>query len=135
MLERVVETDSRAGQTVVVVGSDRHVCGLIALADAMRPESAEAIRQLKALGVKPVVMLTDDNRATADAIAGRAGVDEVRAELLPQDKGSAVADLVDRYGLTAMVGDGINDAPALARGSIGGLLADTLPLQISRLWF
>jgi Cd2+/Zn2+-exporting ATPase len=74
---------------------------------------------LKALGIQPVVMLTGDNRPTADAIAARAGVDEVRAELLPEDKVSVVAELVERHGMTAMVGDGINDAPALARASIG----------------
>ena len=118
-LHAAIEERSRAGQTILIVGSDHHVCGLIALADGIRPESPEAVRQLKALGVQPVVMLTGDNQPTAEAIATRAGVDEVRAELLPQDKVSAVADLVERYGLTAMVGDGINDAPALARASIG----------------
>jgi Cd2+/Zn2+-exporting ATPase len=110
---------STSGQTVVVVGSDEHVCGFIALADAIRPESAEAIGELKALGIKPVVMLTGDNRPTAEVMAVRAGVDEVRADLLPEDKVTVVADLVERYGMTAMVGDGINDAPALARASIG----------------
>lgn len=114
-----LEERSRLGQTVVVVGNDRHVCGLIALADAIRPESAEAVRQLKHLGIQHVVMLTGDNQPTAEAIAARAGVDEIRAELMPLDKVSAVADLIARYGLTAMVGDGINDAPALARASIG----------------
>ena len=118
-LHEALEQRSASGQTVVVVGSDDHVCGLIALADAIRPESADAIGQLKALGIKPVVMLTGDNRPTAEAIAARAGVDDVRAELLPEDKVSVVADLVARHGMTAMVGDGINDAPALARASIG----------------
>jgi Cd2+/Zn2+-exporting ATPase len=118
-LHAALDQRSATGQTVVVVGSDQHVCGLIVLADAIRPESADAIRQLKALGIKPVVMLTGDNRPTAEAIGGRAGVDEVRAELLPEDKVSAIADLVERHGMTAMVGDGINDAPALARASIG----------------
>ena len=118
-LHRALEERSASGQTVVVVGSDDHVCGFIALADAVRPESADAIRQLKALGIKPVVMVTGDNRPTADAIAATAGIDEVRAELLPEDKISVVADLVERHGMTAMVGDGINDAPALARASIG----------------
>ena len=86
-LHEALEQRSASGQTVVVVGSDEHVCGLIALADAIRPESADAIGQLKALGIKPVVMLTGDNRPTAEAIAARAGIDEVRAELLPEDKG------------------------------------------------
>jgi Cd2+/Zn2+-exporting ATPase len=118
-IHEALEQRSRAGQTVVVVGNHHHVCGLIALADTIRPESAEAIRQLKALGIKPVVMLTGDNRPTADVLAARAGVDEVRADLLPEDKVSVIADLVSRHGMTAMVGDGINDAPALARASIG----------------
>lgn len=118
-LHVTLEQRSASGQTVVVVGSDDHVCGLIALADAIRPESAEAIRQLKALGIRPIVMLTGDNKPTAEAIAASAGVDEVRAELLPEDKVSVMADLVERHGMTAMVGDGINDAPALARASIG----------------
>jgi Cd2+/Zn2+-exporting ATPase len=72
-VHEALEQRSRAGQTVVVVGSDQHVCGLIALADAIRPESADAIRQLKALGIKPVVMLTGDNRPTAEVLAARAG--------------------------------------------------------------
>jgi Cd2+/Zn2+-exporting ATPase len=126
--ERTVETEeihlelerlSAAGQTVIVVGSDRHVCGFIVLADAIREEAPEAIRRLKQLGVMRVVMLTGDNRPTAEAIGAQAGVDEVRAELLPVDKVNAVAALVDHYDITAMVGDGINDAPALARASIG----------------
>jgi Cd2+/Zn2+-exporting ATPase len=75
----------------------------------------EAIRQLKELGIKPVVMLTGDNRPTAEAIAAHAGVDEVRAELLAEDKVSVVADLVTQHGMTAMVGDGINDAPKCPR--------------------
>jgi Zn2+/Cd2+-exporting ATPase len=118
-LHQALEQRSASGQTVVVVGSDDHVCGFIALADAVRPESADAIRQLKALGITSVVMLTGDNRPTAEAIAAHAGIDHVRAELLPEDKVSVVADLVQRHGMTAMVGDGINDAPALARASIG----------------
>jgi Zn2+/Cd2+-exporting ATPase len=118
-LHEALEQRSATGQTVVVVGSEHHVCGLIVLADGIRPESADAIAQLKALGIKPVVMLTGDNRPTAEAIAARAGIDEVRAELLPADKVAVVAGLVQRHGMTAMVGDGINDAPALARASIG----------------
>ncbi len=116
-LHDALEQRSRAGQTVVVVGSDHHVCGLIALSDILRPESADAIRQLKALGIKPVVMLTGDNRPAAEVLAARAGIDEVRADLLPEDKVSVIADLVSRQGMTAMVGDGINDAPALARAT------------------
>lgn len=106
------------GQSVVVVGSDRHVCGLIALSDRVRPEAAEALSALRRAGVERLVMLTGDNRATAERIAAGLGIDEVRAELLPEDKLTAVEDLVTRHGMVAMVGDGVNDAPAMATASL-----------------
>jgi Cd2+/Zn2+-exporting ATPase len=118
-LHEAIALRSATGQTVVVVGTGQHVCGLIVLADSIRPESAEAIGQLKALGITPVLMVTGDNRETAEVVGRQAGVDEVRAELLPQDKVAVIAQLVEQYGMTAMVGDGINDAPALARASVG----------------
>lgn len=107
------------GKTVIVVGNARHVCGLIAVADTIRPEAAEIVRQLHAAGVSHIVMLTGDNRVTAEAIAREVGVDEVYAELLPEDKVKKIEELVERYGVVAMVGDGVNDAPALARASLG----------------
>jgi Cd2+/Zn2+-exporting ATPase len=128
MAERGQETDdvrgrlaalTAAGRSVVVVGNDKHVCGLIALADAVRPAAKDAIRELKELGVVRVVMLTGDNEATARAVAQDAGVDDVRAGLLPEEKVAAVEALVAEYGSVAMVGDGVNDAPALARASLG----------------
>jgi Cd2+/Zn2+-exporting ATPase len=114
-----IEALSSAGQTVVVVGTDDHVCGFIALADAVRPESAGAIRRLHTNGVERVVMLTGDNRATAERIASETGIDEVHAEMLPADKVSAIEDLVTRFGTVAMIGDGVNDAPAMGRASVG----------------
>ncbi len=108
-----------AGRSVVVVGNAMHVCGLIALADAVRPAAKDAIRELKELGVVRVVMLTGDNEATARAVGKDAGVDDVRAGLLPEEKVAAVEALVAEFGSVAMVGDGINDAPALARASLG----------------
>lgn len=114
-----IDALTRSGRTVVVVGNDEHVCGLIALADAVRPTTAGAIRALKELGVSRVVMLTGDNEATGRAIGGEAGVDDVRAGLLPEDKVGAVEALVAEFGTVAMVGDGVNDAPALARASLG----------------
>jgi Cd2+/Zn2+-exporting ATPase len=108
-----------AGQTVVVLGRGEEVCGLIALADTPRPGSRQALADLRAHGVERLVMLTGDNAATARAIAEQVGVDEVRAELLPADKLTAVEELVARYGTVAMVGDGVNDAPAMARASFG----------------
>jgi Cd2+/Zn2+-exporting ATPase len=114
-----IEGMTGAGRSVIVVGNDHHVCGLIALADAVRPAAKDAIRDLKGLGVGRVVMLTGDNEATARAVARDAGVDDVRAGLLPEEKVAAVEALVAESGSVAMVGDGVNDAPALARASLG----------------
>ena len=108
-----------SGRSVVVIGNEEHVCGFIALADELRPTTRDALQSLRELGIEHLVMLTGDNAPTAEAIAQRAGIDEVRAELLPQDKIAAVEELVDRYKAVAMIGDGVNDAPALARATIG----------------
>jgi Cd2+/Zn2+-exporting ATPase len=108
-----------AGRSVVVVGNERHVCGLITIADAVRPESRSVIEALRRAGISHVVMLTGDNAATARAIAEQTGIDEVRAELLPADKVSAVEELVKSYTYVAMIGDGVNDAPAMARATLG----------------
>ncbi len=108
-----------AGHSLIIVGSDRHVCGLISVADSIRPEAAAFVRQLKAAGVRHVAMLTGDNQGTADAVGHAVGVDEVRAELLPEDKMRAIQEIARKYGLVAMVGDGVNDAPALATATIG----------------
>ncbi len=108
-----------AGHSLVVVGSDRHVCGLISVADTIRPEAAALVRQLKVAGVRHVAMLTGDNQGTADAVGCAVGVDEVRAELLPEDKMQALQDIQRNHGPVAMVGDGVNDAPALATATIG----------------
>ncbi|HEB89512.1 MAG TPA: HAD family hydrolase, partial [Deltaproteobacteria bacterium] len=114
-----LERLGRQGQSVVVLGNDEHVCGFLALADGLRHETPEAISRLKAIGISPLVMLTGDNEATARAIGARAGIDEVHAELLPEDKVALIEALADRFGHVAMVGDGVNDAPAMARASIG----------------
>jgi Cd2+/Zn2+-exporting ATPase len=114
-----LEKMSGLGRTVVVVGNEQHVCGLIALADEIRPNAQQAIRDLHALGVEHVIMLTGDNRPTANEVAAKTGVDEVLAELLPEDKVAAIEALVARYQRVAMVGDGVNDAPALARATVG----------------
>jgi Cd2+/Zn2+-exporting ATPase len=114
-----LESLSSAGRTVVVMGKQDHVCGLVTLADALRPESADIIRALHEAGVEHVVMLTGDNKPTADRIAAATGIEEVRAELLPADKVKAVGELVARFGTVAMIGDGVNDAPAMGRASLG----------------
>ena len=114
-----LESMQRAGRTVVVVGNESHVCGFITLADTLRPTAADTLKQLRATGIKHLVMLTGDNQGTAQAIATEAGIDEVHAELLPADKVKAIETLVGKYNQVAMVGDGVNDAPALGRASLG----------------
>ena len=109
---------ARGGRTVVAVGRDDHVCGFIALADAARPEAAETVRRLHALGIRHVAMLTGDNHETASEIAREIGIDEVHAGLLPEDKVARLEELRER-GPLAFVGDGINDAPALALADLG----------------
>ena len=118
-LHERAEAYEREGHTVVVIGNDRHVCGLVAIADTVRPEARTAVAALRAAGIEHVVMLTGDNRTTARAIAVEAGIEEVRSELLPEDKVVAIEQLMQRYGSVAMVGDGVNDAPAMARASLG----------------
>jgi Cd2+/Zn2+-exporting ATPase len=109
---------SQAGRTAVVVGTAEHVCGLIAVADEVRQESRAAVGALRSAGIETIVMLTGDNRGTAEAIARETGIDTVRAELLPAEKVTEVEQLVARYGQVAMIGDGVNDAPAMARATL-----------------
>ena len=107
-----------AAHTLVALGSREHVCGLIAVADSVRLQARDAIRALKAAGVEHIVMLTGDNKVTAAAVAAAVGIDEFRAELLPHEKVEAVEELTQRYGTVAMIGDGVNDAPAMAASSL-----------------
>ncbi|MCZ6825820.1 MAG: cation-translocating P-type ATPase [Gemmatimonadetes bacterium] len=109
----------REGKTVVLVGRDGEVAALIALADALRPEAPEVLRQLRRLGIHEQVMLTGDHEWVARAIGDRLGIDRVLASLLPEEKVDAVRELVADHRGVAMVGDGVNDAPALAASSIG----------------
>lgn len=117
-LEASMQVHERQGRSLSLLADDSGVLALIAVADTVRPSSAPAMKALRALGVTPV-MLTGDNAATAGAIAAVAGIEQVKSNLLPQDKLEAVADLQARYGFAAMAGDGINDAPALAQANIG----------------
>ncbi|MBN9012714.1 MAG: cadmium-translocating P-type ATPase [Rhizobiales bacterium] len=115
-VHRAVE---ESGQTPVHIAVDGKFAGVIFIADTLRPGAKEAIAALKESGVKRIVMLTGDNAATASAIAANLGVDEIKADLMPEDKVAAIAEL-QRQGLkVAMVGDGVNDAPALARAEVG----------------
>ncbi|HEX6662050.1 MAG TPA: HAD-IC family P-type ATPase, partial [Gaiellaceae bacterium] len=106
------------GRTVVHVISDGRAIGVVAIADAPRDTAAKAIGALKELGIRPV-MLTGDNRQTAERIASELGVDEVIADVLPQDKAHKVKELQEQGRRVAMVGDGVNDAPALAQADVG----------------
>jgi Cd2+/Zn2+-exporting ATPase len=108
-----------SGNTVVVLSCGEKILGFIALADRPRAEAAEAIRLLHALNVRPVIMLTGDRKGVAQAIANDVGVDEIEAELLPEDKINRVKALLEKYHSIGMVGDGVNDAPALAMATVG----------------
>jgi Cd2+/Zn2+-exporting ATPase len=100
-------------------GGEGTVLGGLAFTDTVRPDAAEMIEDLRALGVQHIVMLTGDNERVAQRIADEVGIDEVQAELLPEEKVATVEELVGRYENVAMVGDGVNDAPALATATLG----------------
>ncbi|MCL4488401.1 MAG: cation-translocating P-type ATPase [Chloroflexi bacterium] len=107
------------GNTVVLVGGSASIWGLIAIRDNLRSNARQAIVELRELGIEKVVMLTGDNERTARAIASEAGIDEIYAHLKPEDKATRIRDLTTRHGHVAMVGDGVNDAPALAEATVG----------------
>jgi Zn2+/Cd2+-exporting ATPase len=117
-LEATLRGHEEAGRTVSVLASAAGPIALFAVADTIKASSRQAVASLKSLGITPV-MLTGDNQATATAIAHEAGIDEARGNLLPQDKLDAIKALQAQHGPTAMTGDGINDAPALAQADIG----------------
>jgi len=117
-LEAARRTAEGKGQTVIAAGWDGQAKAVLAVADTIKPSSAEAIASLKALGLRPV-LLTGDNQTTANAVAGDVGIDEVIAEVLPADKVAVVKRLQDEGRVVAMVGDGVNDAPALAQADLG----------------
>ena len=118
-IDRQLESMGQAGQTAVLVARAGRTLGVIGVADRTRDTAREAVDQLRRAGVEHVVMLTGDNERTAAAVAAHAGVTEYRARLLPEDKVAAVSELKRRYGAVAMVGDGVNDAPALAAADLG----------------
>jgi Cu+-exporting ATPase len=102
----------------MLLAVDKKIAGIIAVADPIKKDSASAIKRLKSMGIR-LLMVTGDNAMTAQAIAGRAGIDEVRAQVLPQDKAAIVKELQQQGEIVGMVGDGINDAPALAEADVG----------------
>ena len=113
------ETLQEAGNTVIWIARQQVLLGLIALADTIRPEAAGAMQELQKIGVAHTIMLTGDHSSAAAAIAQEVGISDFRANLLPHDKLSIIKDLVNRYGQVAMIGDGVNDAPALANATVG----------------
>ena len=117
-LVQALAAHERQGRTVTLLADEHAVLGLFAVADTVKPGSRQAVADLKAMSVTPV-MLTGDNALTARAVADAAGIDDARGDLLPDDKLKAVQAMRQRYGMTGMTGDGINDAPALAQADIG----------------
>jgi len=117
--EDVIADLQADGKTVVLVGTEERLLGALGIADELRPKAPETVRRLRDLGVEHVVMLTGDNEGTARAVAEQVGVDQYRAELLPDEKVEAIETLQAEYGAVAMVGDGINDAPSLAAATVG----------------
>jgi Cd2+/Zn2+-exporting ATPase len=113
------------GQSLAVIGHAPHdgcageILGIIAIADTLRPEVVEALRRIHAAGVEKVVMLSGDNQRTASAIAKQAGIDETIGDLMPEQKVEHVRKLVGQYSHVGMIGDGVNDAPALAVANVG----------------
>jgi Cu+-exporting ATPase len=117
-LEETAESMRADGQTVMFIAVDRRTGGLIGVADPIKATTPEAIRQLHGERIR-LVMLTGDSRTTATAVARKLGIDEVIAEVLPEDKGKQIQRLQEQGRFVAMAGDGINDAPALAQAQVG----------------
>jgi cation-transporting P-type ATPase C len=109
----------RQAETPLLLAVDGTLVGLISLRDEVRPEAAEVLKKLRANGIRRIVMLTGDHPDIAEVVAGELGIDEWRAEVMPEDKLAAVRELQDEGFVVGMVGDGINDAPALAAADIG----------------
>jgi len=118
-IQSLVSSFEDQGKTTILLGNEKEVFGVIAIADRLRSETKEAIRKLKQIGIKKVIMLTGDNEGTAKAIGTEAGVDQYFARLLPDDKVEKIKALRQENGRIAMVGDGINDAPAMAVADLG----------------
>jgi Cd2+/Zn2+-exporting ATPase len=108
-----------AGHSLVIVGNDRHICGVFCVSDDVRDRAPAVVAELKRAGIDRVVMVTGDNSRAARAVAVASGVDEFHAEMLPEDKVELVRRLRERWGPVAMIGDGVNDAPAMAAADLG----------------
>lgn len=117
--EEYLGIEEEKGQTAVIIGNEERILGIISVADVVREDAKKLIANLRTLGVKKIVMLTGDNKRAAAAISKELGLDDYYAELLPEDKVRVLGELQEKYGTTAMVGDGVNDAPALASADLG----------------
>lgn len=114
-----IESEEEKGQTVIIIANESNVIGVISIADVVRDDAKDLITNLKHLGIKKIIMLTGDNERAARAISNQLGIDEYHAELLPEGKVEVLRSFADKYGISAMVGDGVNDAPALASADLG----------------
>lgn len=117
--EAYLKSEEEKGQTTVILGNRNNIYGVFSIADVLRDDAKSLVSKLKSLGIKRVVMLTGDNQRAARSIAEKIGLDDYFSELLPEDKVKILGDLQKKYGRTAMVGDGVNDAPALASADLG----------------
>lgn len=118
-IKEQITTLQTQGKTVMALGTEKEILALIAVADEIRESSKEVIRKLHQVGIEKTVMLTGDNQRTAEAIGKQVGVSDIKADLLPEDKLNFIKELRDKYQSVAMVGDGVNDAPALAASTVG----------------
>lgn len=123
-MDAAVEELSREGYSLLYLALDGRLAGLIAMEDPLRPESAALVEKLRGMGVKHVLMLTGDDVRTASAVAGRLGITEFRAQVLPEDKARVVQELRSEGRVVLMIGDGINDSPALSSADVGVTLRD-----------
>lgn len=118
-IKEQITTLQTQGKTVMALGTEKEILALIAVADEIRESSKEVIRKLHQVGIEKTVMLTGDNQRTAEAIGKQVGVSDIKADLLPEDKLNFIKELRDKHQSVAMVGDGVNDAPALAASTVG----------------
>lgn len=118
-IKEQITTLQTQGKTVMILGTEKEILALIAVADEIRESSKEVIRKLHQVGIEKTVMLTGDNQRTAEAIGKQVGVSDIKADLLPEDKLNFIKELRDKHQSVAMVGDGVNDAPALAASTVG----------------
>jgi Cd2+/Zn2+-exporting ATPase len=118
-LDAELQKFGEAGKPTMIVGTDTGVLGVLALADRLREETPGALRELRELGISSIIMLTGDNARVAQNIAGHAGLTEVRSDLMPENKVTVIKELLEQHGKVAMIGDGVNDAPALANATVG----------------